>query len=324
VSSEPRRALVTGGAGFLGSHLCDRLLAEGWEVEAVDNLSTGTLSNLEAAGGNPRFAFRRADVAREPLRDSGRSTGIDAVFHLACPASPVQYLRLALETLEVCASGTARALELAGEHGAVFVLASTSEVYGDPAEHPQRESYFGNVDPVGPRSMYDEGKRYAEALSTWHRRLRGIDARIVRIFNTYGPRMNLEDGRMVPTFVRQALADEALTLHGDGSQTRTLCYVSDLIAGLWLVATAERDRVNGGPINLGGEGETTVRAIADQVRAIAGSASPVRYLEPRLQDPYRRRPDLTRANALLSWSPRVDLDTGLKHTIAWARRSVGA
>jgi dTDP-glucose 4,6-dehydratase len=309
------RALVTGGAGFLGSHLCDRLAADGWEVTAVDNLSTGRDRNLQRLSGEAAFTFVRLDVATDPLPEDP----VDAVFHLACPASPVQYARLPLETLQVSSVGTHGALELAARHGARLVLASTSEVYGDPLVHPQPETYWGNVDPVGPRSMYDEGKRYAEALATWHRAVHGTDVRIVRIFNTYGPRMDLWDGRVVCTFVRQALAAEPLTVHGDGSQTRSFCYVSDLIDGIVRAGTADAGEVNRMPTNLGNPTESTVHEIAELVIELTGSSSSIAFVERPPSDPSRRRPDIARAGTVLGWRPEVELRDGLERTIAWAR-----
>jgi len=313
------RALVTGGAGFLGSHLCDRLVADGWEVLALDNLSTGRERNLEALSARSTFSFAVLDVAVDPLPNEA----VDAVFHLACPASPVQYARLPLETLQVSSVGTHGALELAARHGAAVVLASTSEVYGDPLVHPQPESYWGNVDPVGPRSMYDEGKRYAEALATWHRSVHGTDVRIVRIFNTYGPRMDLWDGRVVCTFVRQALAGEPLTVHGDGSQTRSFCYVSDLIDGIVRAGTADAGEVSRMPTNLGNPTESTVRAIAELVIELTESPSSVAFVERPPSDPSRRRPDIARAGQVLGWQPTVDLRDGLERTIDWARSEPG-
>jgi dTDP-glucose 4,6-dehydratase len=310
-----RRALVTGGAGFLGSHLCDRLVADGWSVVAVDNLSTGSERNLEELLGHDRFSFVRSDLATYPLPDGP----FDAVFHLACPASPVQYARLPLETLAVSATGTLRALELARTEGSAFLLASTSEVYGDPLVHPQPETYWGNVDPIGPRSMYDEGKRYAEALSTWHRHVHGTDVRIVRIFNTYGPRMDLWDGRVVCTFVRQALSGEPLTVHGDGSQTRSFCYASDLVDALVRVGTADRGEVNERPINVGNPAEMTIEEIASTIVRLTGSNSGIQRVGRPPSDPARRRPDIARAMAVLGWEPRVGLQQGLEATIAWAR-----
>ena len=321
-----RRALVTGGAGFIGSHLCERLIAEGFEVECLDDLSTGKEQNVSHLEGGGAFSFRLADVSQDPLRDPAEKGNLDVVLHLACPASPVQYNRLPLETLAVMSSGTQRALDLARENGATFVLASTSEVYGDPKVHPQPESYWGNVDPVGPRSMYDEGKRFAEALATWHGRVHGQDVRIVRIFNTYGPRMDLWDGRITPTFIRQALAGEALTVHGDGTQTRSFCYVADLVEGLFRIATAPAGTVNEGPVNLGNPIEKTVKEIADMVISLTGSPSPIANVDRPPGDPEQRRPDISRAREVLGWEPVVGLQEGLARTIEWARgvRSRGA
>jgi dTDP-glucose 4,6-dehydratase len=320
----PARAVITGGAGFLGSHLCERLLGEGWAVECVDNLSTGRRENVASFEGHPTFDLRTADVAREALRDPSAGERVDLVFHLACPASPVQYRRLALETLEVSAVGTANALALAREQGAVLVLASTSEVYGDPDVHPQPETYWGRVDPVGPRSMYDEGKRYAEALATWHRHVHGTDVRIVRIFNTYGPRMDLWDGRVIPTFVRQALAGEPLTLHGSGDQTRSFCYVSDLVDGFLRVGAAEPGEVNNSPVNLGNPVERTMAEIARLIVDLTGSSSPIENVIRPPGDPERRRPDITRARTVLGWEPTVGLEDGLAETIRWARSTRSA
>ena len=288
-------ALVTGGAGFLGSHLCERLLADGWRVWCADNLATGRERNLRSFAANPSFSFHQVDVSEEPLPGDA----LDVVFHLACPASPVQYNRLPIETLEVSAFGTARALERAARDEAAFVLASTSEVYGDPLVHPQTESYWGNVDPVGPRSMYDEGKRFAEALATWHARERAVDARIVRIFNTYGPRMDLWDGRVVSTFVRQALAGEPLSLHGDGSQTRSFCYVSDMVEALVRVGVPGAGVIGSSPINLGNPVEKTIRQIAEAVVAAPGSSSVVDTVDRPPGAPSRRIRDITRARSLL-------------------------
>ncbi|PJE99581.1 epimerase [Streptomyces carminius] len=315
-----RRAVVTGGAGFLGSHLCERLLDDGREVVAVDNLLSGTERNLTGLLGRPGFTFLRHDVcAPGALADlPGGPFGL--VFHLACPASPADYLRLPLETLETGSSGTRNALELAARDGARMVLASTSEVYGDPQVHPQREDYWGHVNPVGPRSVYDEAKRYAEALVTAHRNTRGTDAAIVRIFNSYGPRMRAGDGRAVPTFVRQALAGEPLTVAGDGSQTRSLCYVDDTVAGVLALAESDID----GPVNIGGEEETTVLDIARRIIKLTGSASPVAFVERPGDDPARRCPDTTLAREKLGWEPRVGWQEGLERTIGWFARRAGA
>jgi dTDP-glucose 4,6-dehydratase len=309
------KALVTGGAGFVGSHLCQRLVDLGWRVVAVDNLSTGDDRNVAPIAGNERFSLHRSDIVSDPLP----SDPVDVVFHLACPASPVQYARLPLETLEVSSVGTERTLDLAARHRAVFVLASTSEVYGDPLIHPQPETYWGNVDPIGPRSMYNEGKRFAEALATWYGRVRGLDVRIARIFNTYGPRMSLWDGRAVPTFVRQALSGEALTVHGEGGQTRSFCYVHDMVEGLIRLAEAEPGAVNELPVNLGNPAEISILDIAKTVVSLAGSSSSIGKVERPPGDPERRCPDITRARDLLGWEPKVSLEEGLRRTIDWSR-----
>ena len=312
------RALVTGGAGFLGSHLCERLLQEGWEVECLDNLVTGTERNIAELNRKPGFSFRRTDISRDRQLDR-IMVEADVIFHLACPASPVQYSRLPLETLEVSSAGTWRMLDVAERSGAAFVFTSTSEVYGDPEVHPQPEHYWGNVDPIGPRSMYDEGKRFGEALCTWYSKVRGTDVRIARIFNTYGPRMDLNDGRIVPTFVRQALAGESLSVHGTGTQTRSLCYVSDMVEGLFRLATTEPGEVNQGPINLGNPAELSVRQIAMAILTAAGSASPMANVDRPVGDPSRRQPDIRRANRILGWDPVIDLEDGLRKTVEWAR-----
>ncbi|HEX5565608.1 MAG TPA: UDP-glucuronic acid decarboxylase family protein [Streptomyces sp.] len=308
-----RRAVVTGGAGFVGSHLCRRLLDDGCEVLAVDNLLSGTERNVAHLRSRPGFAFLRRDVCPPGALADLPGGPFDLVFHLACPASPADYLRLPLETLETGSSGTRNALELAARDGARLVLASTSEVYGDPQVHPQPEDYWGHVNPVGPRSVYDEAKRYAEALVTAHRQARGTDTAIVRIFNSYGPRMRADDGRAVPTFVRQALAGEPLTVAGDGSQTRSLCYVDDTVAGI--VALAESDLA--GPVNIGGGEETTVLDIARRIVKLTGSSSPVVFVERPGDDPARRCPDTTLARKELGWAPRVGWQEGLERTIEW-------
>ncbi|MDX5576951.1 GDP-mannose 4,6-dehydratase [Streptomyces griseus] len=307
------RALVTGGAGFIGSHLCERLLGEGIQVVCIDNLSTGRLENIAELTARRGFSFVEGDV-EQPLGTSGP---VDMVFHLASRASPVDYLTAPLETLRAGSVGTEHALEAAQAWGARFILASTSEVYGDPAEHPQRESYWGNVNPVGERSVYDEAKRYAEALTMAYRRSRGLNTAIARIFNTYGPRMRTDDGRIIPNFVKQALAGEPLTVYGSGLQTRTLCYVDDLVDGLLALA---RSSV-AGPVNLGGTEERTVLQLATEIARAAGGEPPV--IEHRRlpeDDPRRRRPDLTLAGELLGWRPRTALDDGLASTVAWFDR----
>ncbi|MFL5996849.1 MAG: NAD-dependent epimerase/dehydratase family protein [Streptomyces sp.] len=307
-----RRAVVTGGAGFLGSHLCERLLDSGVEVDCADNLLSGSRQNIAHLEGRAGFRFVECDVsAPECVR---RLPGpYDVVLHFACPASPVDYLRLPLETLDAGSLGTRTMLALAERDHARFLLASTSEVYGDPLVHPQREDYWGNVNPVGPRSVYDESKRFAEALVTAHVRARGADAGIVRLFNTYGPRMRAHDGRVVPTFVCQALADEPLTVAGDGSQTRSLCYVDDTVDGILLVAASRSVR----PVNIGGTDEVTVRDIAHRVVELAGSSSRIGFVDRPVDDPQRRRPDTRLARELLGWAPKVPWEEGIKQTIAY-------
>ncbi|MFF4019669.1 NAD-dependent epimerase/dehydratase family protein [Streptomyces sp. NPDC001843] len=305
------RAVVTGGAGFLGSHLCEHLLNAGVEVDCVDNLLSGSPDNVAHLDGRPGFRYVEADVcASDVLR---RLTGpYDLVLHFACCASPADYLRLPLETLDAGSLGTRNMLALAERDGARLLLASTSEVYGDPLVHPQREDYWGNVNPVGPRSVYDESKRFAEALVTAHVRTKDADAGIVRLFNTYGPRMRAHDGRAVPTFVCQALAGESLTVAGDGSQTRSLCYVDDTVEGILLVAASRSVR----PVNIGGSDEVPVRDIARRIVELTGSSSRIEYVERPVDDPQRRRPDTTLARELLGWAPRVPWEEGIKQTIA--------
>jgi dTDP-glucose 4,6-dehydratase len=310
--------LVTGGAGFIGSHLCDLLLAEGHSVVAMDNLVTGNLENLAHLEGREGFRFVRHNVnefiaVEEPL---------DAVLHLASLPSPVDYLHMPIQTLKVGALGTLNALGLAKAKGATLLLASTSEVYGDPLVHPQREDYWGNVNPVGPRGVYDESKRFAEALTMAYHRYHGVSTRIARIFNTYGPRMRLDDGRVVPNFCRQALAGEPLTVYDDGSRTRSFCYVSDLVQGLYrLLLSDESD-----PVNLGNPQEMTILEFAQTVIRLAGTRSEIRFVTPTdartKDDPQTRRPDITRARTVLGWEPRVSLEEGLGETIAWFRERV--
>jgi dTDP-glucose 4,6-dehydratase len=310
-----RRVVVTGGAGFLGSHLCERLWARGDAVACVDNLSSGSLANLSALIGDVRFEFFERDVS-QALSVDGR---IDAVVHLASPASPVDYLAHPLETMAVSSEGTRRCLALATEHGARFILASTSEVYGEPLEHPQREEYWGNVNPIGPRSVYDEAKRFAEALTmAWHR-VQQTNIGIVRIFNTYGPRLRPGDGRVVSTFIAQALTGRPLTIFGDGSQTRSLCYVEDEVSGL--LALLDSDVV--GPVNLGNPEEHTVSEIASLVLAATGSSVPIEFRKLPTDDPSRRRPSIEKATQLLGWRPVVPLEQGLKSTVAWMRENGG-
>ena len=307
----PSRAIVTGGAGFVGSHLCDRLLREGWEVVCVDSLLTGRAKNLSSALKSARFSLHEADITRG-LPVAGP---VDWVFNFASPASPRDYLEHPIETLEVGALGTLHCLRLAEEKAAGMFLASTSEVYGDPQVHPQPETYWGNVNPVGPRSVYDEAKRFAEAATMAYHRAHGLPVRIIRIFNTYGPRMRRQDGRAVPTFIDQALRGEPITIHGDGSQTRSLCYVDDLVEGIWRVLHAELT----GPINLGSTEEISVGQLAELIRSLAGTGSPVVYTERPVDDPENRRPDASLARDRLGWEPEVPLRDGLARTLDWMR-----
>lgn len=310
------RVLVTGAAGFLGSHLVDRLLAEGATVVGLDNFVTGSRVNLAHLAGEPRFTLLERDVV-QPFEVGGP---LDGIFHLASPASPVDYLRLPVETLLVGSIGTLRVLELARTTGARFLLASTSEVYGDPEEHPQRESYWGHVNPIGPRSVYDEAKRFGEALTMAFHRSRGVEVRIARIFNTYGPRMRFEDGRVVSNFLVQALRGEPLTVYGDGRQTRSFCYVDDLIDGLVRLFRSDRTE----PTNLGNPVEFTVRELADLVIAETGSAAGVVVAPLPADDPRQRQPDISAARAALGWEPRVPLADGLRRTLAEFRRRLAA
>jgi dTDP-glucose 4,6-dehydratase len=298
--------LVTGGAGFLGSHLCDELLARGNRVICVDNLETGSLANI-AHIRDAEFRAMNLDITEPYFVEEP----VDFVYHLASPASPIDYLRLPLHTLKVGSYGTHHTLGLAKAHRARFLLASTSEVYGDPAEHPQQESYWGHVNPIGPRGVYDEAKRYAEALTMAYHRQQGVDTAIVRIFNTYGPRMRPHDGRAIPTFARQALAQMPLTVFGDGSQSRSFCYVSDLIRGL--VALAQSDYHL--PVNIGNPVEFTLLSLAQEVIEAVGSSSPIIYAELPIDDPKQRRPDISLARELLGWEPEVPLREGLRRTL---------
>ena len=303
------RAVVTGGAGFLGSHLCDRLLAEGWDVVCVDSLLTGSLANLEAAGEDPAFTFIQHDVTRF-IEISGP---VDWILHFASPASPRDYLEHPIKTLKVGALGTLNCLGLAKAAGAGILLASTSEVYGDPLVHPQPETYWGNVNPVGPRSVYDEAKRFAEAIATAYRHAHDMQVKIVRIFNTYGPRMRADDGRAVPTFIGQALAGEPITVHGDGTQTRSLCYVDDLVEGIFRFLTTTDTP---GPMNIGNPEEVTVLQLAELIRDLTGATSPILVTQRPADDPEVRCPDNTRARTTLGWEPTVTLADGLSRTIA--------
>ena len=307
------KALVTGGAGFIGSHLCDRLLARGAEVIVIDNLITGNRSNISHLEGRPAFRFLQQDVV-DPFDEP-----VDLVFHLASPASPKGYYDFPIETALTNSHGTHRTLELTHRHKAKFLLASTSEAYGDPKEHPQRESYWGHVNPNGPRSCYDEAKRFAEALTMSYVRARGVDARIVRIFNTYGPRMDPDDGRMLPNFISQGLQGRSLIIYGDGSYTRSLCYVSDLVDGLERAMFGEQ--TTGQVYNLGNPDEHTVLEFAQMVRALCDDRPEIRFEPPREDDPTRRRPDITRARELLGWEPRVPLAEGMRRTVDWYRDS---
>ena len=307
------RAVVTGGAGFVGAHLCALLLEEDAEVIAVDNLATSSADTLDELRRHERFRFVRHDVTHPiPLEDRA-----DVVFHLASAASPRDYLALPLETLRAGSHGTEHALELARRDGARFVLASTSEVYGDPLEHPQREGYWGNVNPIGPRSVYDEAKRYAEALTSAYRREYRTDTAIARIFNTYGPGMRAHDGRMIPAFVDQALKNEPITVTGTGEQTRSICYVEDTARGLLALARSGHP----GPVNIGNPHELTVRQVAELIKDITGSDSPVEHIDAVVDDPQRRCPDISLAREVLGWEPKIDADDGLRRTVAWFRRA---
>ena len=303
------RAVVTGGAGFLGSHLCEQLLAAGTEVHCLDNFLTGTPSNVAHLTADPRFHLTYCDVT-----DFVHVPGVvDLVLHFASPASPADYLRLPIHTMKVGSIGTLHALGLAKDKGARFVLASTSETYGDPQVHPQPESYWGHVNPVGPRGVYDEAKRFAEALTTAYRSTHGVDTAIVRIFNTYGPRMRREDGRAIPTFITQALAGDPITVTGDGSQTRSVCFVDDTARGILAVAGSTM----AGPVNVGNPDEMTVVSLAERIRDTAGSASPVRFVPAVVDDPRVRRPDTRLIETTLGWRPEVPFPDGIVRTIEW-------
>jgi dTDP-glucose 4,6-dehydratase len=305
------RSLVTGGAGFLGSHICEYLLKKGHEVICMDNLSTGATANIEHLQGE-QLKFVKHDVT-EYIYVAGP---IDYVLHFASPASPMDYLQMPIQTLKVGALGTHKALGLAKEKNATLLLASTSEVYGDPQEHPQREEYWGNVNPVGPRGVYDEAKRFAEALTMAYHRTHGVNTKIVRIFNTYGPRMRPHDGRAIPTFVPQALRNEPITVFGDGSQTRSFCYVDDLVEGIYRLLMSDYHE----PVNIGNPHEMTIKEMAEAVIRATGSSSKIVYEPLPVDDPQIRQPDITLAKKLLGWQPRVCLEEGLKKTIAWFKR----
>ncbi len=312
-SSNVRRALVTGGAGFLGSHLCDALLGESYSVVVADNLLTGRLSNLEHLRNESRFEFRQIDI-NQPF-DCGK---VDYVFHFACPASPVDYTIHGIQTLQVGSLGTFHALDIARKYEAKYLVSSTSECYGDPLEHPQKETYWGHVNPIGPRSVYDEAKRFTEAVTMAYHRYYKVDTRIVRIFNTYGPRMQLNDGRVVPNFMKQALRGDALTVYGDGGQTRSFCYVSDEIDGFLRLARSKEHL----PVNIGNPTEFTILECAKRVLAVTGSKSAIKNEALPPDDPKQRRPDITKARTLLGWEPKIDLETGLKLSLDYFRRAV--
>lgn len=310
-----KRALVTGGAGFLGSHLCDALLAEGWNVVTVDNLLTGRRANLEHLHNEPRFEFIELDIC-EPF-DLGK---VDYVFHLASPASPVDYSTHGIATLKVGSLGTFHALDVARKHGAKYFVSSTSECYGDPLEHPQKETYWGHVNPIGPRSVYDEAKRFTEAVTAAYLRYYKVDTHTVRIFNTYGPRMQLNDGRVVPNFMKQALLGEDLTVYGDGSQTRSFCYVSDEIDGFLRLSKSDEHL----PVNIGNPTEFSILECAQQVLKVTESKSRIRYEPLPQDDPKQRRPDITKARTLLGWEPKIDLETGLRMSLDYFAKAVRA
>ncbi len=308
-----KRAVVTGGAGFLGSHLCDSLLADGWSVVTVDNLLTGRRSNFAHLANEPRFEFVEKDICK-PF-DVGK---VDYVFHFACPASPVDYSTHGIETLQVGSLGTFHALDVARKYGAKYFVSSTSECYGDPLEHPQKETYWGHVNPIGPRSVYDEAKRFTEAVTMAYRRYYKVDTRIVRIFNTYGPRMQLNDGRVVPNFMKQAIRGEDLTVYGDGNQTRSFCYVSDEVDGFMRLAASDEPL----PVNVGNPNEFTILECAKMILKVVGSKSRIRYEPLPQDDPKQRCPDITKARRLLGWEPKIDLETGLRLSLDYFRKAV--
>jgi dTDP-glucose 4,6-dehydratase len=310
-------SVVTGGAGFLGSHLTDRLLAEGHRVIAIDNLVTGKPDNIAHLAGDERFRFIKHNVSNFIFLPEER---IDYVFHFASPASPIDYLELPIPTLKVGALGTHNTLGLAKDKKATFILASTSECYGDPLVHPQREDYWGNVNPIGPRGVYDEAKRFAEAMTMAYHRYHKMDTKIVRIFNTYGPRMRLRDGRVVPAFIGQALAGKPLTVFGDGSQTRSFCYVSDLIDGIFKLAMSDFHE----PVNIGNPREMTIKQFAEEIIRITGAKSKIEYKPLPVDDPKVRQPDISRAKKVLAWEPKVEFDQGIKQTIEYFQERLKA
>jgi dTDP-glucose 4,6-dehydratase len=312
--SEQKRAVILGAAGFIGSHLVDRFLSEGWRVTGIDSLITGTRRNLEHLAREPRFDFIEGDIC-DPLEVSGP---VHAVLDFASPASPIDYLEHPFETLHVGSIGVENALKLAKRSGAPFVLSSTSEVYGDPLVHPQRETYWGNVNPIGPRAVYDEAKRFAEAITMAYRRYEKVEVRIARIFNTYGPRMRLDDGRVVPTFVAQALRGEPITMFGDGSQTRSFCYVDDNVEGIWRLLHSRYQE----PVNIGNPHELTIMEFAKAVQRLVGTRVDIVQKPLPEDDPKVRKPDITRAKEVLGWEPKVDFDEGMRRSIAWFRERV--
>jgi dTDP-glucose 4,6-dehydratase len=309
-----KTAIVTGGGGFLGSHLCDRFIKEGMEVICIDNLLTGRIENIEHLFGNPGFKFIKHDVTNF-IHVPGK---VDYVLHFASPASPIDYLQLPIQTLKVGSLGTHKALGLAKEKNAVFLLASTSEVYGDPLIHPQQEEYWGNVNPVGPRGVYDEAKRFAEAITMAYHRYHKLETRIVRIFNTYGTRMRLDDGRALPAFISQALKGEDITVFGDGGQTRSFCYVSDLIDGIFKLLLSNESM----PVNIGNPNEVTIEEFAKEVIRLTNSKSKIIYKELPVDDPKVRQPDITRAKTILGWEPKVSREQGLKLTLDYFKREL--
>jgi len=311
---EHMRILVTGGAGFLGSHLCDRLLAEGHDVIAMDNLITGSTDNISHLASNRRFQFIHHDVTNYIYLKGS----LDAILHFASPASPIDYLELPIQTLKVGSLGTHNALGLALAKGARLLLASTSEVYGDPMVHPQQETYWGNVNPIGPRGVYDEAKRFAEAMTMAYHRSHGVDTRIVRIFNTYGPRMRLSDGRVVPNFVGQALRQEPLTVYGEGKQTRSFCYASDLVDGIYRLLLSDENE----PVNIGNPAELTIHDFAQVINELTGNPAGIRFEPLPVDDPKQRQPDITKARRILGWAPKVDLRTGMTQTVEWFRNQL--
>ncbi len=313
-NNSKKRVLITGGAGFLGSHLCDRYLREGYQVICMDNLSTGSASNIEHLFSNEDFLFVKHDVTNF-IHVNG---DLDLILHFASPASPIDYLEMPIQTLKVGSLGTHKALGLAKAKNARFLLASTSEVYGDPQIHPQKESYWGNVNPIGYRGVYDEAKRFAEAMAMAYHRYHGIETRIVRIFNTYGARMRLEDGRALPTFMGQALRGEDLTVYGDGSQTRSFTYVDDLIEGIWRLSQSDFTE----PVNIGNPQEITILDFAKEIIELTGSSSSITFEELPKDDPQVRQPDITRAKEVLNWEPRYDRKEGLKQTLEYFKKQV--